>query len=219
MKPADATMGGGADFSALESAASAGTPESGIFLERLDSLYVRMDRRYAELADQAGFHCRGCEESCCKTLFYHHTLMEYLYIRAGVLSLAKEKQAEILGRSREVSAKPDAGRFCPLNENGLCLVYSCRPMICRLHGLAHELRRPDGTVHRGPGCSAFEAVSIGKTPVALDRTEFYWALSRLEKEARTAFGFTRKIRMTVSQMMEAVLYSKFPKESPHHETC
>jgi Fe-S-cluster containining protein len=218
MIPADASTGGSTVFSDLESAVSAGAPDSQLFVEQLAELYARMDRRYSEVADQSGFHCRGCGESCCKTLFYHHTLMEYLYVREGILSLEKRKQEKILRLSREVSATPDAGLFCPLNENGQCLLYPYRPMICRLHGLAHELRRPDGTVHRGPGCAAFEAVSIGKPSVALDRTEFYWALSRLEKEARRAFGFSQKIRMTVSRMLEAVLYSKFPKESPCHET-
>jgi Fe-S-cluster containining protein len=218
MKPADASMGGSTAFSALEAAVSAKTSGHEPFLEGLEGLFARMDRRYSEVADPCGFHCRGCKESCCKTLFYHHTLVEYLYIRKGVLSLEKGRQADILLLSREVSANPDAGRFCPLNENGGCLLYPYRPMICRLHGLAHELRRPDGTVLRGPGCAAFEALSKEKPSPVLDRTEFYWELSRLEKEARAAFGFYQKLRMTISQMVEAVLCPEPQKESPDHET-
>jgi Fe-S-cluster containining protein len=178
-----------------------------------------MDRRYSEVAKRCGFHCRGCEESCCRTLFYHHTLVEFLYLREGILLLEKGKQEEILLLSREVSANPDAGRFCPLNEGGRCLLYGYRPMICRLHGIAHELRRPDGTVHRGPGCAAFEARFNEKPPGILDRTEFYRELSELEGEVRAALGCFQKIRMTLSQMVEAVLYPPNPgRMALFHET-
>jgi Fe-S-cluster containining protein len=202
-------------FSWLETALSAGMPDQKPFLAQLQGLYSHMDHRYSELADRSGFNCRGCEDNCCRTLFYHHTLVEYLYIREGILALGEDAKEKVLRISRDVSSRPDAGLFCPLNENGRCLLYFYRPMICRLHGLAHELRRPDGTVHRGPGCAAFDAMSTGTPSVSLDRTGFYWELSRLEKEVRSAFGVFQKIRMTVSQMVEAVLESEFRKESFH----
>ncbi len=204
-------------FSALEFAASAEEAREKPFLERLEALYARMDRRYSEIADRYGFHCRGCEDSCCRTTFYHHTLVEYLYLRAGVRRRVKERQTEFLHRSQNVPANPDAGR-CPLNNEGLCLLYAYRPMICRLHGIPHELRRPDGTVQRGPGCSVFHATARGKAPIAFDRTEFYVVLSNLEQDARKAFGFSQKIKMTISQMLEAMLHPQPPKESPFHET-
>jgi hypothetical protein len=76
-------------------------------------------------------------------------------------------------------------------------------MICRLHGIPHEVHRPDRVVNYGPGCTAFEAAAGGKAYIVFDRTEFYWALSRLEQEARAVLGMTRKIKMTVSQMVTA----------------
>jgi len=205
-------------ISALEAAASAGEARQRPFMDRLGALFEKMDRRYSEVADRCGFHCRGCEDSCCKTTFYHHTLVEYLYLNAGVRSLAKELQAKILLLSEDVLANPDAGRFCPLNDAGRCLLYTHRPMICRLHGIAHELRRPDGSVHRGPGCAAFDSAAGSEPGIALDRTEFYWELSKLEKEAREAFGFSHKIKMTISQMVEAMLRPRPLKESPFNET-
>lgn len=217
MSPTGKAGGDRSVFSALDAAASEGAGRQKPFLERLEALYVRMDRRYSEIADRCGFHCRGCEDSCCRTTFHHHTLVEYLYLREGVLSLEKDKQDEILLLSQIVSAKPNAGLFCPLNEDGQCLLYLHRPMICRLHGTAHELRRPDGTVQRGPGCAAFEAVSKGRAPIALDRTEFYWELSKLEHEARMAMGFFQKIKMTISQMTETMFLMQASKESPFHE--
>jgi len=218
MNPAGQAIGGRNFFSALESAASAEEAGERPFLGRLEALYARMDRRYSEIADQYGFHCRGCEESCCRTTFYHHTLVEYLYLRAGVRQVAKERQAGFLHRSQDILANPDAGRICPLNDEGLCLLYAYRPMICRLHGIAHELHRPDGTVHRGPGCSVFHATARGKPHIAFDRTGFYVALSSLEQEARKAFSFSQKIKMTLSQMLEAMLDTQPPKGSPFHET-
>ena len=191
---------------ALKAAASLGQAHLKSFLERLESLYARMDRRYQEMAEKVGFHCQGCKENCCKTTFYHHTLVEYLYIRDGIFSLDKEMQAKLLRLSQEVSANPNTGRFCPLNQEGRCLLYTYRPMICRLHGLAHELRRPDGSVQRGPGCSAFDAAASGKPDIALNRTDLYWELSKLEQETRTALGFSGKIKMTLSQMVEAMLH-------------
>ena len=83
-------------------------------------------------------------------------------------------------------------------------------MICRLHGIAHEVRRPDRTVSYGPGCTAFDAVTKEKSYIVFDRTKFYWALSRLEQDARAAFGITKKIKMTVSQMVTV-----FEKGSSH----
>lgn len=218
MSPAGEACGNSSVFSTLEAAASGGAARQKPFLERLEALYARMDRRYSEIADRCGFHCRGCEDSCCRTTFHHHTLMEYLYLREGVISLEKDKRDEILLLSHTVSANPNAGLICPLNEDGRCLLYAHRPMICRLHGIAHELRRPDGTVQRGPGCAAFAAVSKERVPIALDRTEFYWELSKLEQEARMAMGFFQKVRMTVSQMMETMFLTRAPKESPFHET-
>lgn len=218
MSPSEESIDSPAVFSMLENTASAKAIRQKPFLDRLEALYAHMDRRYSEIADQYGFHCRGCEDSCCRTTFYHHTLVEYLYLRAGVHALAIERQEKILHLSREVLAHLDARRFCPLNEDGRCLVYAYRPMICRLHGIAHELRRPDGTARRGPGCRVFDAAAQGKPYIALDRTEFYWELSNLEQEARAAFGFSRKIKMTISQMVETMLQPKPPKESPFNET-
>jgi len=219
MNPVEEVIGHGTDCQPFEeTAASAAAARQNPFLDRLGALYEKMDRRYTEIADRYGFHCRGCEDSCCKTVFYHHTLVEYLYIEVGIHILGRAVQEKVLHRSREVAAAPDHGHFCPLIEDGRCLLYAYRPMICRLHGIAHELHRPDGTVHRGPGCHVFDVVSRGKSDIVFDRTPFYWELSTLEKEVRAAYGFSQKTKMTISQMMETILQPKPSKESSSHET-
>jgi hypothetical protein len=202
----------------LETVASLTEDHRKPYLDRLETIYAHMDRKYHEVADQYGFNCRGCKDSCCRTTFYHHTLVEYLYLKVGVQALGKEKQAGILKQAKKISEHPDALLFCPLNEAGRCLLYAFRPMICRLHGIAHELRRPNGTVEHGPGCSVFEAAAGGRAYVPFDRSGFYWELSMLEREARTAFGFYGKIKMTVSQMVETMLNTRLLENNLSHET-
>ena len=171
------------------------------FLDRIARLYADMDDRYRQVSDQYGFHCQGCKDNCCCSTFYHHTVLESLYLMKGFEQMDKERQAVVVERAQTVSLQPRAGHFCPLCQEEKCLLYAYRPMICRLHGIAHEVRRPGGAVSYGPGCAQFENVTKGQSYIVFDRTEVYWALSRLEKEAREVLGVTQKIKMTVSQMV------------------
>ena len=103
-----------------------------------------------------------------------------------------------------------AGLFCPLCQEGRCLLYAYRPMICRLHGIPHELHRPDRAVIYGPGCAVFSTVAKGKRYIVFDRTEFYRELSGLEQEARAALRLTPKIKMTISQMVVSFSNRSYP---------
>ena len=58
-------------------------------------LFEDMDEAYAALADQLGFHCQGCKDNCCRSLFYHHTLIEFLWLRSGLALLPDDQQAAI----------------------------------------------------------------------------------------------------------------------------
>ena len=53
------------------------------FNERLRRLYADMDAAYEKAAAAHGFACTGCEDSCCRTRFHHHTLAEYHCLREG----------------------------------------------------------------------------------------------------------------------------------------
>jgi hypothetical protein len=76
-------------------------------------------------------------------------------------------------------------------------------MICRLHGISHELHRNDGTVLRGEGCRQFDDHARGKTYFRYDRTPFYRRMVLLEKEVRLAMGITGKLKMTIAEMLTA----------------
>jgi hypothetical protein len=181
-------------------------------LDRLASLFEQMDAAYAAVAGQYGFQCNGCTDNCCRTRFYHHTLIEYLYLMEGMNALDAGEEREILLRAGQVCEKmTDADRrgkafrmMCPLNRDERCLLYACRPMICRLHGIPHELRRADGSKVKMPGCDAFfsQCRESGKTDyIRFDRTPLYRQMAMLEKELRLATGANGPIKMTVAQML------------------
>jgi Fe-S-cluster containining protein len=175
-----------------------------LFKDRLRQIYDRMDAQYAKASQSYGFECTGCRESCCETLFYHHTFSEYLYLLDGFFSLEPELQAAIRQKARTgrlEQTKPDAGVMCPLNRDGLCLSYAHRPMICRLHGIPHELQKPGQAVSRGPGCGVFTRQCENMAYKKFDRTPFYREMALLEKDLRQSAGLNGKIKMTVAQML------------------
>ncbi|RJQ86507.1 MAG: hypothetical protein C4519_01975 [Desulfobacteraceae bacterium] len=176
-------------------------------LEELAQLYNRMDQAYAQAALAHGFVCAGCEDSCCQTRFYHHTLVEYLHLKKGVSLLAPAEQQRLFQRAartvEEMGAADGRGpsAMCPLNEAGRCILYAYRPMICRLHGIPHQLRRPDGLRQLGPGCGDFDRQCGRSTDVFLDRTPLYAGLADLERRLRRQRAFEGKIKLSIAQML------------------
>jgi Fe-S-cluster containining protein len=179
------------------------------FLDRLAAIYTKMDAKYNEAADYYGFCCGGCEENCCFTRFYHHTFVEYLYILEGLEKLGIGSQAEIREKSllvcRQTAELERSGQpvrlLCPLNYEGLCALYSYRPMICRLHGIPHELTIPGRERVLSPGCGEFMSRCGEKEYVNFDRTPFYAEMAGLEKELKEAFGISERIKLTVARML------------------
>jgi Fe-S-cluster containining protein len=179
------------------------------FSKRLKKIFEFMDQKYQEAADYYGFNCKGCEDNCCLTRFYHHTLVEYLYIKEGFHRLENKKQVEVKQRSLAVCQAYDEAdiqgttvkQMCPVNFENLCILYPYRPMICRLHGVPHELQRVGQGTLNSPGCSTFALKCHGKPQFKFDRTPFYMQMAALEKEMKQAAGMTQKIKMTVAQMI------------------
>ena len=181
----------------------------GPFRQSVIYLFEQMDRAYDAAARNSGFVCNGCRDNCCLTRFYHHTLVEYLYIKSGLEEIGPQALADVKIRAMaalEQTAKMEQdqkpGRvMCPLNTAGRCMLYAHRPMICRLHGISHALRRPDGRLQTGPGCDDFYAQCGASKEAQLDRTPFYVAMAKLERQLRQALGFYQKIKMTIAQII------------------
>ncbi len=185
------------------------------FAEKLQAIFSAMDLAYSEVADATGFFCTGCEDNCCRTRFYHHTYLEWLYLYHGWEKLAAEQRSAIHSRAEEVCRQMAAAgpaqdtprQMCPLNSDGLCELYEFRPMICRLHGIPHTLHRPDGRKVIGSGCDDFHQQCASPGDAALDRTPHYRALAALEQQIRRALGLTDKLKLTVADMIVRFTYS------------
>ena len=178
-------------------------------IDRLKQIYAGMDRAYNRAADHYGFVCDGCRDNCCRTRFYHHTIIEYAYLLDGLKTLNSEKQNAVKSRALAVVdevARVDKSataiqRLCPLNFDELCILYPYRPMICRLHGIPHELQKPGQNPVYGPACETFDRRCGRKGYFLFDRTPFYRDMAILEQDVRQALGFTGKIKMSVAEMI------------------
>jgi Fe-S-cluster containining protein len=172
-------------------------------------LFQRMDQAYDHCAGQSGFVCNGCRDNCCLTRFYHHTLIEVLSIHSGLRALSVDRRRQIRAAAQSAKTKmtelqrrqEPISVMCPLNEEGRCALYEQRPMICRLHGIPHVLRRPDGRTRTGPGCDDFYRQCGRNDAAALDRTPLYMAMADLEHRLREKLNYRQKIKMTVAEII------------------
>ena len=180
------------------------------YLDRLAAIFRKMDECYDKTAGKYGFVCTGCEDSCCRTRFYHHTLIEYFYLKRGLESLNSKDRTVIHLRALEVNsqwethAAPAPGVMCSLNEAGRCRLYAHRPMICRLHGIPHELNHPIKGRANGPGCHEFVRQCGDKSYIPFDRTPLYRELADLEKSFRQETGLSVKMKMTLAEILVSI---------------
>ncbi len=180
--------------------------------QSLVSLYKQMDNAWDSIAAAYDFTCCGCEDNCCTSLFFHHTHIERAYLIHGFHQLAPDVQDTILNRAETYCARTfspdptDNGSgikslkiFCPANEDGRCLLYPYRPMICRLHGLPHELCRPGASPIKGSGCHAGDFDH--KAYIKFDRTPFYRQMAGIEMAFRRDMNKTGRLKETVAQIL------------------
>ena len=177
----------------------------------LVQLYQDMDNTWNRIAQQYGFECNGCEDNCCLSLFFHHTHAEVSFLQFGFQALPHKDQKQILTLSRDycrqtfsettAAHNPPASKKipCPLLKNERCTLYQFRPMICRMHGLPHELHKPGFNVIKGPGCDAGKFA--GQTYIPFDRTPFYKQMAVIEMNFRQLTGKTGKIKKTIAQIL------------------
>ena len=182
-------------------------PDADDFFARLADLYAEMDQAYDQAAAAYGFDCQGCADNCCRTRFYHHTHIETAYLLSGFVRLEADRRERIYRRAGEVvsAQKPYAHGadhlMCPANIDGWCVMYAYRPMICRLHGLAHELQFPGKSRTYGPGCGEFERLCGQQSYVPFDRTPFYAKMAALEQAFKAHAGTEARLKKTVAEMI------------------
>lgn len=180
------------------------------FLSRLRAVFEDMDRKYRQTSGRYGFTCRGCEDNCCLTRFYHYTYLEYLFFLEGFSTLSREEQHLLKTRAGAVCqetvhaehSKEPVRLMCPVNSGGLCRLYAYRPMICRLHGIPFELHPPGQRAIYSPGCECFTSQCARMDYIEFDRTPFYVRLSKLEGELKRELNLARKFKMTLAEMLQ-----------------
>ena len=74
-------------------------------------------------------------------------------------------------------------------------------MICRLHGIPHELTKPGRETFYGPGCGTFTRDFSQKDYFTFDRTPFYFRLAELEKVFKIKAGISESVKMTIARMV------------------
>jgi Fe-S-cluster containining protein len=184
----------------------------------LITLFNNMDKTWNKIAESYLFQCNGCEDNCCKSLFFHHTYIEKAYLLYGFNALDQNTKETIQERAQKYCKKTFSQAreirshkiYCPVNEKGLCLLYKFRPMICRLHGLPHEIDRPGSFPVRGPGCDA--GMFNTKPYIKFDRTPFYRAMVQIESDYRGNINKTDKIKQSIAQML---ISQKNISKGPH----
>jgi hypothetical protein len=184
-------------------------------VERMCRIYEEMERGYDEVATRLQFSCDGCPDNCCDSWFQHHTFAEWGYLWLGFCQLSETRQAEILERSRlsvvaseQALARNDQPQvMCPLNENGRCVLYAHRLMVCRTHGVPATMQRPDGQRLEFPGCFRCQELvkqtfeDTAKVPRA-ERTLLLRELAMLENELMdNKRHLYPRIKLTIAQML------------------
>ena len=182
----------------------------------IGEIYQSMAADYDEVAQAITLTCTGCPDNCCDSYFLHYTYSEWAYLWEGIRKLDDAHIDRIVQRSRDYVAQSQImiaqglrpQIMCPLNEDGLCGVYTHRLMICRTHGVPATLIRPDGQHLRFPGCfRCQEIVQQRYTPEesqapAVDRTVLYRRLAQLESRfLGNRRGLLPRIKMTIADMI------------------
>ncbi|MDL2291501.1 hypothetical protein LJC09_05325 [Desulfovibrio sp. OttesenSCG-928-F20] len=188
----------------------AGQP--GLFT-RMAGLYAAMEQAYNTCAATAGLSCTGCTSNCCTSFFKHHTYVEWAYLWRGLHELDEARRKDLVARAKAYVADVRSAMakglvpfvMCPLNGDGLCLLYAHRLMICRMHGTRNVFTLPDGSTRTFPGCVRFTALPCATDEAAcpsLDRTPFYSELAGLEMDfLKKAKKPMPRVDITIAEMI------------------
>ncbi len=183
-------------------------------LSELEDIYDRLQQQYSDVALDLDFSCAGCSDNCCDSYFLHHTYAEWAHLWLGFMQLDPEKQSEVLQRCRKYQELSEvalaAGErpllMCPLNEDGLCLLYEHRLLVCRTHGVPATITRPDGKTIQFPGCFRCQEIvenrPVEKQCPSVERTTLLTRLAQLENELLDhKRHLMPRVKITIAEML------------------
>lgn len=181
----------------------------------VSSIYETMEAEYDVVAKKLKFSCYGCPDNCCDSYFQHHTYTEWAYLFQGFREQSEEKQQEIMKRAQRYVLDCEAAEsrderpqvMCPLNEDGRCILYKHRLMVCRTHGVPASMRRPDGQVLNFPGCFRCQEIVSKKfihdsEAPQMERTPLLQRLVAVERELMgDNIHLLPRVKVTIAQML------------------
>jgi hypothetical protein len=182
-------------------------------VQELEDIYDKLQQEYARVAGVLDFSCSGCPDNCCDSYFLHHTYAEWAHLWRGLRRLDPQRQQALIARAKtylaQCTEEMAAGRrpqvMCPLNENGLCVVYEHRLLVCRTHGVPATMTRPDGQTLRFPGCFRCQEIVDGlveQPPPYAERTPLLKRLALLENELLDNKRHLQpRVKMTIAEML------------------
>jgi uncharacterized protein len=106
-------------------------------LENYRALLARVDEICHMTSERFGAEivCRAGCDACCRHL-------SIFAVEAAALNRAlHQAPGDLSARIRQRAAAAAPEDPCPLLQDGLCLLYQARPIICRTHGLPLLLHR------------------------------------------------------------------------------
>ncbi|KJJ84703.1 hypothetical protein OMAG_001430 [Candidatus Omnitrophus magneticus] len=180
------------------------------YLVKVEHIFSEIDKEYEYAQKHYGdFSCEGCQDNCCTTVFYHHTLAEYFYLAEGLDQVDDKIMNVMVMRSEmyfnEVIKNPfnveSLRIMCPLNLNDKCCVYKNRPLICRIHGVPSILHTPRRETQKWNGCKRFEAQHKEPYDHSIDRTKLFTQLATLEGQLRKDLVFPQRYKKTIAEMV------------------
>jgi Fe-S-cluster containining protein len=96
-------------------------------VEKVDTFFDRVAGRYSD-----EIKCGpGCDDCCRRILSLYPFEIDRMMAAAAELEAAGLEG--VIQRSRRAMEDPEAA--CPLLQEGRCMIYEARPVICRTHGL------------------------------------------------------------------------------------
>ena len=112
--------------------------ELSVFKKYLNQLDKKLENYFDKLSTY--IKCKkGCSD-CCQKGDYPLSEIEMQLILEGYLALNNETKIKVQQNIKEIKK----GETCPFLLNNECSIYSSRPIICRVHGLAYLCK--DNTV-------------------------------------------------------------------------
>jgi Fe-S-cluster containining protein len=170
------------------------------------NLVARVDALCSRIAAEnaACLACReGCDD-CCR----HISIFP---VEAAALAMALRDLPDKESARIQELARAATSHACPLLENGRCLLYAARPIICRTHGFPllvdrEEAKEIDFCPKNFNGINSFPAT------VVIDLNCLNSTLAAIDAVFTTSSGFSPKSGRERLSIAEALLLEmKFPR--------